>query len=176
MFTVNHNLTNSLRLDFSASSRNIVRNYLTDNGAAGTTQVNTELDIWDGLWDMGQMDRFDQSIGATYQLPFKFIPGLSFLDATYSYTGNFNWQRGSTALANVVDENNNALGLVHTLQNANTNQINGSANMQTLYNTIGLKKNTRNNAKKKPAVRFKNTLVGLLTALRRVQFTYSDNN
>lgn len=176
MFTVNHSLTNSLRLDFSASTRNIVRNYLKDDGIAGATEVNTELDIWDGLWDTGQMDRFDQSIGATYQLPFKLIPGFSFLDATYSYTGNFNWQRGSTALANVVDENNNALGLVHTLQNANTNQINGTANMQALYNAIGLRKNKQRNAKKKPTVRIKNSIIGVLTALRRVQFTYSDNN
>jgi len=175
LFTVNHNLTNSLRLDFSASSRNIVRNYLED-GPAGTTKVNTELDIWDGLWDMGQMDRFDQSIGATYQIPFRFIPLLSFLDGTYTYTGNFNWQRGSSSLANVVDQNNNALGIVHTLQNANTIQWNGSANMQALYNSIGLKKDTRKREKKKPKVQLKNTIVGLLTALRRVQFTYSENN
>ena len=175
LFTLNHNLTNSLRLDFSASSRNIVRNYMQD-GPAGTTQVNTELDIWDGLWDMGQMDRFDQSVGATYQIPFRLFPVLSFLDGTYSYTGNFNWQRGSTSLANVVDQNNNALGIVHTIQNANTIQWNGSANMQSLYNSIGLKKNTNTKDKKKAKVKIKNTLVGLLTALRRLQFTYSENN
>ncbi len=175
LFTLNHNLTNSLRLDFSASSRNIVRNYLED-GPAGTTRVNTKLDIWDGLWDMGQMDRFDQSVGATYQVPFKFIPVLSFLDGTYSYNGNFNWQRGATSLANVVDQNNNTLGIVHTLQNANTIQWNGIANMRSLYSTLGLKKKTGNSAKKKPGVKFTNTLVGLITALERVQFTYSESN
>lgn len=146
------------------------------DGPSGSTQVNTELDIWDGLWDMGQMDRFDQSIGATYQIPFSLFPVLSFLDGTYSYTGNFNWQRGSSSLANVVDQNNNALGIVHTIQNANTIQWNGSANMQALYNSIGLRKNTKTSAKKKPEVRLKNTLVGVLTALRRIQFTYSENN
>jgi len=175
LFTVNHNLTNSLRLDFSASSRNIVRNYLEDS-PGGTTRVNKELDIWDGLWDMGQMDRFDQSIGATYQLPFRLIPMLSFLNGTYSYTGNFNWQRGATSLANVVDENNNVLGVVHTLQNANTIQWNGSANMRTLYSALGLRKKTGNAAKKKPGVKITNTLVGLITALERAQFSYSENN
>lgn len=175
LFTVNHNLTNSLRLDFSASTRNIVRNYLED-GSDGTTRVNTELDIWDGLWDTGQMDRFDQSVGATYQIPFRFIPVLSFLDGTYSYTGNFNWQRGATSLANVVDQNNNTLGIVHTLQNANTIQWNGTANMRSLYSTLGLRKKTGNAAKNKPGVKFTNTLVGLITALERVQFTYSENN
>lgn len=175
LFTVNHNLTNSLRLDFSASSRNIVRNYMED-GPAGTTRVNKELDIWDGLWDIGQMDRFDQSIGATYQLPFKLIPILSFLDATYSYSGNFNWQRGSSSLADVVDENNNTLGIVHTLQNANTIQWNGNANMRTLYSALNLRKKTGNAAKKKPVVKIKNTLVGLVTALERIQFSYSENN
>ena len=176
LFTINHNITNSFRVDFSASSRNIVRNYLKDGATAGTTQVDTQLDIWDGMWDMGQMDRFDQSIGATYQLPFKFIPLLSFLDGTYSYSGNFNWQRGSSSLANVVDENNNALGIVHTIQNANTIQWNGSANMQALYRSIGLKKNNSTKDKKKPSVQLKNSLVGMLTALQRVQFTYSENN
>jgi cell surface protein SprA len=175
LFTVNHNLTNSLRLDFSASSRNIVRNYLED-GPAGTTRVNKELDIWDGLWDMGQMDRFDQTFGATYQFPFRLIPILSFLNGTYSYNGNFNWQRGANSLANVVDENNNALGIVHTLQNANTIQWNGNANMRNLYSALGLRKKTGNAAKNKPGVKIKNTLVGLVTALERVQFTYSENN
>ena len=175
LFTVNHNLTNSFRIDFSASSRNIVRNYL-ENDTAGNTKVDTSLDIWDGIWDTGQMDRFDQSIGATYQLPFKYIPLLSFLDGTYSYTGNFNWQRGASALANVVDENNNTLGIVHTLQNANTIQWNGSANMQALYNTVGLRKKTKQSDKKKPAVKIKNSLIGIVTAFRRVQISYSENN
>jgi cell surface protein SprA len=109
-------------------------------------------------------------------LPFKYIPLLSFLDGTYSYTGDFNWQRGSSALANVVDENNNALGNVHTLQNANTIQWNGSANMQALYNSLGLRKNNKKSDKKKAGVKIKNTLIGVVTALRRVQVSYSENN
>ncbi|MEC7085432.1 MAG: hypothetical protein VXW60_04795, partial [Bacteroidota bacterium] len=42
MFTINHNLTKSLRFDFTASSKNIVRNYYFDD-TSDIKQVNQDL-------------------------------------------------------------------------------------------------------------------------------------
>ena len=171
LFTVNHNLTNSLRLDFSASSNNIVRNFNDDDLENSS---KTEFDIWDGLWNTGEMNQFNQSIGLTYQIPFKFIPLLSFLNATYSYNGNFNWQRGSSSLKSVVDENNNSLGIVHTLQNANSSKFSGRANLQSLYNRVGLikKKKSKNNI----GTNILNSIIGAVTLLENIQFSYSETN
>ena len=90
VFTLNHNLTKSLRFDFTASSKNIVRNYYDEQ--SGTTKVNQQLDIWDGIWDVGDPNQFSQRLGLTYNLPFRLLPLVNFIDGTYSYSGDFNWQ------------------------------------------------------------------------------------
>ena len=67
---------------------------------------------------------------------------MSFIDANYNYSGNFNWQRGSEALANVLSEEGTALGIVHTVQNANTKSLAGSISFDRLHNILGLKNKT----------------------------------
>ena len=175
IFTLNHNLTNSLRFDFTATSNNIVRNYF-DTDARGDLVVNQALDIWDGFWDFGDQDRFNQRFGLTYNIPFRLIPLLTFVDGTYSYSGDFNWQRGSSALNQVEDEQGNALGVVNTIQNANTHNLNTSVNLEALYRAIKLQKNRKASARKKPQTQILNSFIGLATAVRRVQFSYSENN
>lgn len=175
IFTLNHNLTNSLRFDFTATSNNIVRNYF-ENDVNGTTRVNQELDIWDGFWDFGDQDRFNQRFGLTYNIPFRLLPLLSFVDGTYSYSGDFNWQRGSSALSQVEDDQGNTLGVVNTIQNANTHNLNSNVNLSTLYRSIKLQKNRKASARKKTKTKILNSLIGLATAVQRVQFNYSQNN
>jgi cell surface protein SprA len=175
IFTLNHNLTNSLRFDFTATSNNIVRNYF-ENDVNGTTRVNQELDIWDGFWDFGDQDRFNQRFGLTYNIPFRLLPILSFVDGTYSYSGDFNWQRGSSALSQVEDDQGNTLGVVNTIQNANTHNLNSNVNLSTLYRSIKLQKNRKASARKKTKTKILNSLIGLATAVQRVQFNYSQNN
>lgn len=175
IFTMNHSLTNSLRFDFSASSNNIIRNYI-DEDASGNTNINTQLDIWDGFWSTGEQNRYNQSFGLTYEIPFRFVPFIDFINGTYNYTGDFNWQRGSSALSEVTDENGDSLGVVNTIQNANTHTLNGTINFKSLYKDLKLKKNTKASDKKKTKVRLMNSLIGILTALDRFQINYSENN
>ena len=91
-------------------------------------RVDKEKDIWDGIWDMGDPNRHFQSLNLTYKLPFEYVPFLSFIEANYNYTGDFNWQRGSDVLADVVDDNGNTLGIVNTVQNVNTKSLNSILN------------------------------------------------
>ena len=64
------------------------------------------------------------------------------LDASsnYNYSGDFSWERGSDAMAQVEDESGNVLGRVNTIQNANTHAINASFNMAKFYRNLGLEK------------------------------------
>ena len=175
MFTLNHNLTKSLRFDFTASSKNIVRNYYFDD-SSHIKKVNQELDIWDGLWDVGDPNQFSQRLGLTYNLPFRLLPLVNFIDGTYSYSGDFNWQRGSESLNEVEDEFGNVLGVVNTIQNANTHNLNTTFNFQKIYRSLKLEKNTRSRDRKSIQTQLTNSLIGLATALKRVQLTYSENN
>jgi cell surface protein SprA len=159
-------------------------------------KVNKSLDIWDGIWDTGQTDRHFQTLSLNYKIPLRLIPFLNFIDANYNYTGDFSWQRGSNAMAAVTSEEGLPLGIVNTIQNANTKTLTGSISFDKLYTILGLKskrspfdqpfarataknpqtqeqeKKPKNNAFRKGATYF----VDLLSSIKRVQFNYSENN
>ena len=92
----------------------------------------------------GETISHNQSFSLSYDLPFKLFPLIDFISSNYNYNGDFNWERGSDAMAKVKDETGNVLGQVNTVQNANTHSFNSSLNMSKLYRNLGLKK------KKKP--------------------------
>ncbi len=171
--SLNHNLTRSLILTFNASNNNIVKNYFQED-SQGNQVLNKDLGIWDGFWDVGQPNQHSQSLGLTYTLPTKFLPYLDFVDASYNYTGDFNWQRGSNVLADVVDNAGNRLGVVNTIQNANTHTLNASLNMEKFYRSMKLVKRTKN--KKSAKTKVINTVIGLATSLQRLRVNYSENN
>ncbi|MGB2171719.1 MAG: cell surface protein SprA [Flavobacteriaceae bacterium] len=190
-YSLNHNLTRSLRLNFSASSNHIVKNYFEET-SEGSQRVDKARGIWDGLWDTGDPNRHFQTLNLTYKLPFNYIPFLSFIDANYSYRGDFNWQRGSDVLSEVVHESGAVLGVVNTVQNNNSKTINGSISTNKLYRILGLNKHqknrsasinrrlsstdktTRRSPKKKQKVLM--GIVDILTTLKRLQFSYTENN
>ena len=169
---LSQNLTNSLRLDFSASNNSIVKNYF-ETDVLGEKVVNKELDIWDGFWNTGEAISHNQSFGLSYELPFKLFPIINFISSSYNYTGDFNWERGSDAMALVEDEFANKLGNVNTIQNSNSQTLTVSFNMSRLYRNLNLKK------KQKPKSSYEkgiNSLIGFFTGLSRFKFNYSENN
>ena len=204
-YTLNYNITDALRLNFSASNNNIVRNYFTE----GTDIQDPELDIWDGFFDFGDPNIQSQQLGINYDIPINKIPTFSFINATYAYTGNFQWTKGSDLYQNleVTDEDNitRTYNLGNSIQNANTHNLNTSLDMNKFYKHIGfVKKPTKRTANsrsksgaglppgakpkddkksKKPDTnknsagrKIYNTAVGLLTSVKRIQVNYSENN
>ena len=189
-YSLNHNLTRSLRMNFTASSNNIVKNYYEDT-PDGEQRVDKARGIWDGLWDFGDPNRHFQSLNLTYKLPFNYLPYLSFIDANFSYTGDFSWQRGSDILAEVQNDVGDVLGIVNTVQNVNSKAINGSISTSRLYQILGLKNKRKgvqrlpqrqqplDTAKaKKPKKKRKalTQVVNVLNTLKRLQFSYTENN
>ena len=142
-YNLNHNLTKSLRFTFQASNNNIVKNFLNDQNEEGYETVDKTLGIWDGIWNTGQTNRHFQSATLNYKIPFDYFPFLSFIDASYSYTGDFSWQRGSDVLANVENDSGELLGRVNTIQNANTKVLSSSISFNKLYQILGLSKDQK---------------------------------
>lgn len=147
-YNINYNLTDALQFNFSASNNNIVRNYFKDNIING--EQDATLDVWDGLLDLGDPNRQSQRLGVTYQLPINKIPTFSFIDATYEYSGDFQWQKGSDLYGNIeleytdpLDPSSQLVGnfdLGNTIQNSNTHNVNASLDMNKFYKYIGLVK------------------------------------
>lgn len=198
-YTINYNLTKSLQLNFTASNNNIVRNYFKNNDLIAGEQ-DENLDVWDGLLDVGDPNRQSQNLGITYQLPFNKIPTFSFLDATYQYNGTFQWQKGSDLYGNIMLENDPTVyDLGNTIQNSNVHNINASMDMNRLYKYIGLtKKPIRRSRSRSPSpggppganaeqskppksksqsgTKILNAGIDILTMVKRIQVNYSENN
>ena len=89
----NYNLTKSLRFNYTATTANLVRNYLDAN--------NDPIDsftIWDDYWNIGTPNQHSQQLTANYELPINKIPALAFIKSDYTYTGDYSWQRATLAL------------------------------------------------------------------------------
>jgi cell surface protein SprA len=202
-YVINYNLTDALSLNFTAANTNIVRNYFVDDRING--RQDPELDVWDGFFDFGDPNFQTQQLQVNYELPLYKIPALSFLRTTYAYNGAFQWQKGSDLNEGlIVDGVSYNLG--HSIQNSNTHNINTTLNMETFYKFVGLvrkgKPRTRGRGRTAPTPRrgtpddkednkdgqakdpnklstgkkAYNTIVDIVTMVKRIQFNYTENN
>lgn len=190
-YAVNYNLTKSLRLNLTASNNNIVRNYFNeDEPVESFNRINNDLGLWDGFFDIGEPNRHSQQMQLNYEVPFSKIPALDFISTQYTYTSNFDWQRGGDALREVVGSD------INTVQNANTHTITSSLTLQKFYDMLGLKKRSSPKAASAGTIRrdkagvpaedqekikgktsdMFNTVVDIVTMVKRLNFNYSENN
>ena len=190
-YTVNYSISKALQLNFTAANNNIVRNYfLGDDLIAG--EQDPRLGIWDGFLDVGDPNRQTQSLGINYQIPINKIPTFSFIDATYQYNGDFQWQKGSDLYTQVFGQD------IHTVQNSNTHNLNTSLDMNRFYKYIGLVKKpirtvrtqsagppgansdnantTKPKASNTASTKILNAGIDILTSIKRMQINYSENN
>ena len=183
-----YNLTRNLKFNYTASSNNIVKNYMNDNNVP-----IDGLNIWDGYLDVGQANQHNQQLVMNYEIPFDKIPLLSFIKTSYSYTGDYSWQRASIAMNNVIKQGV-SYDLGNTIQNAMTHNLNANMNMDSFYKYIGLKKSGQKKPKPKkedapkPGEKVKTTkittpksnifmdgLLGVITSVKTIQANYTKN-
>ena len=160
-YSLNYNIAKSLKVNFSANQNSIVRNYFRTDDSVNAEEINEDAQIWDGFFDLGEPNRYSQQMQLNYQLPFDKIPFLKFMSAQYTYTSNFDWQRGGEALRQFAGSE------INSVQNANTQSLVINANFQGLYQFLGLNRG----AKKGVGKTFKDAL----TALKRASISFTEN-
>jgi cell surface protein SprA len=192
-YTLNYQLTNALSFNFTSSNNHIVRNYFIDDDLNG--DQDPSLDIWDRFFDFGDPNRHSQQLGINYQLPINKIPTLSFINANYSYTGDFQWNKGSD-LFGQLSVNGQTYNLGNSISNANQHNLNSSFDMRKLYRYVGLKKPRSNRSSSREKIsrgfnddneknrsrgsskkfNLKDFGIGLISSINRMQFNYSESN
>ena len=158
--SVSHNLTNSIRINYNASNSNLVQNLGEDE----SNIYNTDIGIFDNFFNVGEPNFFNQNITLNYQLPFDLIPFLNFIEGSYNYSGDFNWQRGSDILNKIISESGQILGRVNTIQNANNQSLSLSLNFDKIYRNISWLNNDGF------------IITELIKSLKRVRLNYSENS
>ncbi len=146
-YAVDFPITKSLRLNYSVNHNRIVRNYLDENGEpAFLDTAGQEIDgfgVYSGFFDVGTPDTHFGVLQLNYDLPFDKFPFLEWATATYSYTANYRWQRGSQQFQ-VLDD---IPEIGNSIENSNTHAINGVLDMEKLYKYVGLTKKKKKNSK-----------------------------
>lgn len=158
----NYNLTKALKINYTASTNNIVRNYLDENGVP-----MEDFSIWDDYWNIGEANQHVQQLVLNYDLPLNKIPVLSFVKSTYSYTGDYSWQRSTDALS-TISVGDEIFNLGNTIQNAGSHRLNTALNMDLFYKYIGLTKKTKS-AKKTSLHKLRQNQVRKLQAKRSLK-------
>ena len=158
LLSISHNVSRSLVLSYNSSNSSLIPTFSKE---ISSTERN-KIELFDNFFEVGQSNFFNQNFSANYNLPISNFPFLDFIDANYSYNGNFNWQRGSDIQNNVVDQLGNKLGRVNTIQNSNNQSINISMNLEKLYRQLGLSD--------------KKSIFNLLKSIKRIRSTYSENS
>ena len=184
----NYNLTKSLKLNFTGTSANIVRNFLDENDVPDPNNT-----IWTDYWNIGEPNQHNQQLVLNYELPINKIPFLSFIKSNYTYTGNSAWQRASQALSEFTTEGV-TYNLGNTIQNSGAHKLNATFNMDSFYKYIGLKKSAPKPVAPKTAPKpgekivntantttsegnlFVNGIIGILTSIKNIQADYTQNS
>jgi cell surface protein SprA len=189
-----YNLTKSLKINYTAASNNIVRNFLNDDNTP-----KEDFNIWDDYLDIGTPNQHLQQLVLNYEIPINKIPVFSFVKASYSYTADYNWQRSSTAFSEYEEQNPDGsfstYNLGNTIQNANSNTLTTTLSMNTLYKYLGLTPGSKSAAKPKPTAPpkpgekivntakpvissspFYDGMIGILTSIKNIQVNYTKNS
>lgn len=185
----NYKITKSLSFNYSANTTNIVRNYLDERGAP-----LQDYNIWQDFWDTGEPNNHKQTYVFNYDIPLNKIPVLSFIKATYTYSGTYEWLRSNDALAYATTDADEKVYLGNTIQNTNSHKLNTQLNMDLLYKYVGLtgKKPTKTTAPKvapKPGEKVTaapkqasgnsslvDGLIGVLTSVKKIGIDYTETN
>ncbi|MDR1499740.1 MAG: cell surface protein SprA [Tannerellaceae bacterium] len=126
-FSLNWNFTSSLRATFtSGTNARIEEPHVQVNKSLNPDKYQVWKDsVAQSIADLGTPMRYNQSVNLTYQLPFRFIPALDWINSSASYNASYNWDRGAA-----VDP---TVEIGNTIRNENALSIDGAFNLQGLY-------------------------------------------
>ena len=143
-FTLRWDLTKNLHMNFQSGTQAEIEEPDSD------LPINKDLypdrysawkdSVWHSIKHFGSPLNYRQTFTASYQVPLNKLPIFDWINADASYNATYNWQRGT------VTEKGVDLG--NTIANNRQLNINGTLNMETLYNHFPFLKKANDRFKK----------------------------
>ena len=127
-FNLRWDLTKSLHFTFqSATHAEIEEPYTPVNKDLYPDEYTAWKDsVRASLRSFGRPLDYNQSVQASYKVPFEKLPLTDWLSADGSYQGTYSWRRGA--------ENEDGSTFGNTINTQRTANLNGAMNLETLYN------------------------------------------
>jgi len=129
-------ITKSIKFDYTATNDSRV---MEPEGRPITQQSDRDS-VKQAFLTRQENTDFKQTENLSYDIPINKLPYLDFITASARYTANYEWMHAPFAQPD----------LGSTIQNSNTQQINGQLNMTMLYNKIPFFKKYLQDDKQKP--------------------------
>jgi len=85
----------------------------------------------DNLRDLGRLKFYNQGLSLSYRVPFRYFPGLDWIDAQAQYNGDYSWNAASLTS---FDDNGETLG--NTIQNSQRRTVRATLDFEELYEKI----------------------------------------
>ena len=144
-FSLRWDLTKNLHMNFqSVTHAEIEEPYTPVNKDLYADQYKAWKDsVWTSIKHFGTPLDYNQTFTASYQLPLNLIPIFDWVNADAQYTATYNWMRGSDL------EDGTSLG--NTISNNRQIRLNGTFNMEKLYNHVPFLKKANDRFKKEPS-------------------------
>ena len=141
-FSLRWDFTKNLHFNFqSATHAEIEEPYTPVNKDLYPDRYTAWKDsVWQSIRNLGTPLDYQQQITASYQVPLNKLPIFDWINSDASYTARYTWVRGTqrsdgTSLGNTVNSNRNL-------------NINGTFNLETLYNHVPFLKKTNERFKR----------------------------
>ncbi len=141
-FTLRWDLTKNLHMNFqSATHAEIEQPYTPVNKDLYPDSYTAWKDsVWTSIKHFGEPLDYNQTFSLSYKLPLNLIPVFDWITADASYNATYNWLRGTDL------EDGTSLG--NTVSNNRQLNINGTFNMEKLYNHVPFLKKVNEKYKK----------------------------
>ena len=135
-FSLRWDLTKNLHANFqSATNAEIEEPYTPVNKDLYPDEYQAWKDsVWTSIKHLGTPRDYNQSVNVTYQLPLNLLPAFDWVNADAGYQATYSWVRGSDL------EDGTTLG--HTINSNRTYKLNGTFNLQKLYDHVPFLKKT----------------------------------
>lgn len=129
-FTLRWDITKNIHMNFqSATHAEIEEPYTPVNKDLYPDRYQAWKDsVWNSIKHFGTPLDYNQSFSLSYQLPLNLLPLFDWINADTNYTAVYNWVRGTDL------EDGTSLG--NTIANNRSLNINGTFNLERMYNHI----------------------------------------
>ena len=129
-FSLRWDITKNLHMNFQSGTQAEIEEPYSDR------PINKDLypdrysawkdSVWSSIKHFGRPLDYRQTFTASYQVPLNKLPIFDWINADANYTATYNWVRGR--------ETESGTSLGNTISNNRQLTINGTLNMETLYN------------------------------------------
>ncbi len=126
-YNFKYDFSRSLSLEYVAGAKAFIKEPQIYPDKETQEWEEYKHEIWQEIYNFGTMQNFNQSVKINYNVPLKKLPLTDWLKLAAGYQVQYNWTASPTSIQARFGNN---------VENSRNIQLNGGADMKTLYNKV----------------------------------------